>query len=245
MVLNGEEALCDALIQHPMIGGVSFVGSTNIAKAVYQKAACHYKRVLALGSAKNFLVILPDYNQKTTCKEIIASGLGMSGQRCMAASVIVLVGECSALKAELKQALAAKAASCDLPPLITKAAVDKLQAYVQNAQQLGAQVLLDGSQTPPNSNGYFCSPILLDWGQNIQKMPYDEAFGPLLEIVQVPDVASAITFQNQSPYGNGASVFTKSGYWGYYVAQNLQAGMVGINVGVPIPREPFSFGGMK
>ncbi|MGY6172509.1 aldehyde dehydrogenase family protein [Candidatus Mycoplasma pogonae] len=247
-LVNGGSDISKALIEHDEISGVTFVGSTPVAKIVYETAALKNKRVIALGGAKNHLFALKDAQIEIAAKEILASAVGMAGQRCMAVSVALIVGE----NQPLLDALVTKAREFKLgqnfPPIVSKVNIDKMKKYVENARQLGAKILVDGAKefTPPTGaeNGYWYGPTLIDWTGLEDKMSSDEVFGPVLEIVQMKNISDAIKFQHKSPLGNAASVFTQSGRAAEEIIKEMKPGMLGVNIGVPVPREPFSFGGL-
>ncbi|MDQ0514112.1 malonate-semialdehyde dehydrogenase (acetylating)/methylmalonate-semialdehyde dehydrogenase [Mycoplasmoides fastidiosum] len=247
-IVNGGIDIVKALATHPQIQALSFVGSTTVAKSVYQEAVAHNKRALCLGGAKNYVFAMKDTDPKVTASEILASAVGMAGQRCMALSVAVLVGD----NPELYQELVTQAKNFHLddpiPPLVSPVAITKIKTYTQAAIAKGATVLVDGQDfaKPANqADGYWHGPTLIDWTNCPDEMGLDEVFGPVLEIVQVPTIEAAIAFQNRSPYGNSVCIFTQSARIAQEVLSQCKAGMMGINIGVAVPREPFSFGGLN
>ena len=245
-VMIGKSELVEAICDHPDIEAVSFVGSTKIAKLVYQRASKNLKQVLCLGGAKNHLLVLPDAHVDMTASNIAASFTGCAGQRCMAASVLVAVGECQpvidALVSEAKKIIPGD----QLGSVITKEAKEFIETSITDAQALGATLLIDGRQ--PNVSGkagYYVGPTIIDNVTPDMDIASQEIFGPVIAIIRVNTVDEAIAIQNNNEYGNGAGVFTQSGSLATYVSSRLTAGMVGVNIGVPVPREPFSFGGWK
>lgn len=234
------EAICD----HPDIMAVSFVGSTEVAKIVYRRATNNLKRCLAMGGAKNHLIVCEDANIKNSARDIVASATGMAGQRCMAASVLVEVGDCNKIIEEVKNIFQNQKVGQDIPPIVSKNNLNKIIEYLEYAKNNGANILVDGCQTMKTPGNYI-GPSLIDWRNKPEKMGEFEVFGPVLEIVHADNLYSALDIVKKSEYGNGASIFTESGKVAFEAANYLSAGMIGVNIGVPVPREPFSFGGIK
>jgi len=246
-VVLGDASMVHAICEHPDIEAVSFVGSTAVAKIVYKAASQHLKRVVCLGGAKNHLLLLPDAHPEMTAANVVASFTGCAGQRCMAASVLVAVGECdSIIDAIIEKAQELKTGD-DMGSVITKQSKDYIEKSIQQAKHQGAVVRLDGRhvQVEGKEDGYYVGPTIIDQVRSDMDIAHDEIFGPVLSIIRVDTVDEAIAIQNKNAYGNGAGVFTQSGKLASYVASKLTAGMVGVNIGVPVPREPFSFGGWK
>ncbi|MXR33406.1 aldehyde dehydrogenase family protein [Mesomycoplasma hyopneumoniae] len=248
-LVNGQAEIANAMINHPEIDGITFVGSTEIAKLVHKNASNLNKRVLALGGAKNHIFVLKDAPIETASSEVLAAALGMAGQRCMAASVALVVGQ----NEEFIQALIEKARKFkldfDLPPLVSKASVDKLVTYLNWAKEQGAKILVNGITDfliPENKKeGFWFGPTIIDWSEIPEKMGSQEVFGPILEIIRTKNLSEAIKIQQKSPYGNAASVYTQSGRAAEEIIAKVKPGMLGVNIGVPVPREPFSFGGTR
>lgn len=238
-VINGAKEMVEAICDHPQISAITFVGSTPVAKIVYRRASYNFKRCLAMGGAKNHIIISSEVNAVNTAKEMMAAAFGMSGQRCMAASVIVTIGDCQHVIEELVRQAKAKN---DIPPLITKLALGKVKDYLNDTK---GQILVDGRKAELASDtGYYIGPSIIVYEQ-LQDMPEVEIFGPVLEIVKVNTLAEAIAVQNNSPYANGASIFTDIGESAAIAANGLSSGMIGVNIGIPVPRDPFAFGGLK
>jgi malonate-semialdehyde dehydrogenase (acetylating)/methylmalonate-semialdehyde dehydrogenase len=235
------EAICD----HPGIAAVTFVGSTRVAQLVYRRGTASLKRVLALGGAKNHLLVLPDADLEMTSTNVVASMSGCTGQRCMAASVMVAVGATDHIVGRLVEHARAVVPGKTLGPVISREAKERIERYVTEAERAGATVLLDGRNTvvPGREDGFYVGPTVLDHVRPDMAIAREEVFGPVLAIVRARDVDQALAIENASPYGNAAAVFTESGGLARYVTERAGAGMVGVNVGVPVPREPFSFGG--
>ena len=244
-IVNGGQEVVEAICDHPGIAAISFVGSTRVAKLVYRRGTASLKRVLALGGAKNHLIVLPDAEPALASANIVASMAGCSGQRCMAASVMVAVNETDHIVARLVEEARKLVPGRTLGPVISRAARDRIEGYITEAEAQGARVLLDGRGTvvPGREQGFYVGPTVLDQVRPDMRIAREEVFGPVLAIIRTGSVDEALAVENASPYGNAASVYTESGGSARYVAERVGAGMVGINVGVPVPREPFSFGG--
>ena len=244
-VVNGAREVVEALCDHPDIQAVSFVGSTQVARAVYRRGTGNLKRVLALGGAKNHILLMPDADVEMASSNIAASMAGCTGQRCMAASVLVAVADTEGIIRRMVEHARTAVPGQTLGPVISREARERIERYVTEAEQGGARVLLDGRNTvvPGRENGFYVGPTVIDHVTPDMAIAREEVFGPVLAIVRAPDVDGALRIENQSPYGNAASVFTESGGIARYVAERASAGMVGVNVGVPVPREPFGFGG--
>jgi malonate-semialdehyde dehydrogenase (acetylating)/methylmalonate-semialdehyde dehydrogenase len=244
IVHGGREAV-EALCDHPGIGALSFVGSTKIAKVVYRRATASLKRCLALGGAKNHLIVMPDADREMTASNVVASMSGCAGQRCMAASVMVAVSATDHIVARMAEHARAMVPGRDVGPVISAAAKERITRYIDEAEAAGATVLVDGRRAtvPGKEGGYYLGPTVIDHVTPDMAIAQEEVFGPVLVIVRAKDVDEALAVENASPYGNAASVFTESGGVARYVMERANAGMVGVNVGVPVPREPFSFGG--
>jgi malonate-semialdehyde dehydrogenase (acetylating) / methylmalonate-semialdehyde dehydrogenase len=244
-VVHGGAPVVEAICDHPGIAAVSFVGSTRVAKIVYRRGTASLKRVLALGGAKNHLIVLPDAEPEMTSSNVVASMSGCAGQRCMAASVMVAVAESDPVIARLVEYARALVPGENIGPVISREAKARIEAYITEAEQAGARVLVDGRDTvvPGREGGFFVGPTVIDHVLPDMRIAQEEVFGPVLVIIRVADVAAALAIENSSPYGNAASVYTENGGMARYVTERASAGMVGVNVGVPVPREPFSFGG--
>jgi malonate-semialdehyde dehydrogenase (acetylating)/methylmalonate-semialdehyde dehydrogenase len=244
-VVNGGREVVEALCDHPEIEAVSFVGSTRVAQAVYRRGTANLKRVLALGGAKNHIILMPDADPEMASSNIAASMSGCTGQRCMAASVLVAVSHTDAILDRMVEHARQAVAGESLGPVISAEARARIERYITEAEEAGARVLLDGRNAvvPGREGGFYVGATVIDHVTPEMSIARDEVFGPVLAIVRAPDVDRALEIENQSPYGNAASVFTESGGLARYVAERASAGMVGVNVGVPVPREPFGFGG--
>ncbi|HXT18036.1 MAG TPA: CoA-acylating methylmalonate-semialdehyde dehydrogenase [Gemmatimonadaceae bacterium] len=244
-VVHGGQDAVEAICDHPGIAAVSFVGSTRVAKIVYKRATANLKRCLALGGAKNHLIVMPDADREMAATNIVASMSGCAGQRCMAASVMVGVSKVDHIIERMVEVASAMVPGKDIGPVITAAARERISRYIDEAEAAGAKVLVDGRKTvvPGRESGFYLGPTIIDYVTPDMRIAQEEVFGPVLVIVRARDVDEALHVENASPYGNAASVFTESGGVARYVMEHASAGMVGVNVGVPVPREPFSFGG--
>lgn len=244
-IINGTQPTVEAICDHPDISAITFVGSTKVAKIVYQRASHNLKQVLALGGAKNHIILLPDANPEMAASNIVASMSGCAGQRCMAAATLIAVGNCEAILEKLTAEALKIQCGSTLGAVISKAAKEKIEGYITEAEAQGANILLDGRNTivPGKENGFYVGPTLIDNVTADMKVAQEEIFGPVLSIIRVQTLDEALAIENSNPYGNACSVFTQSGGLANYVAENASAGMCGVNVGVPVPREPFGFGG--
>lgn len=244
-VVHGTRETTEYLIEHPGISALSFVGSTKVARQVYQRASNLGKRVLALGGAKNHLVVVPDADPDITAKNVVASAMGCAGQRCMAASVLILVGNTGNILEQILAEAQKIRVGEDLGSVISAAAKERIEGYISRAEKAGYRILLDGrgAQVAGKENGTYVGPTLIAGLPPGAECACDEIFGPVLSIIQVKTLDEAIAIENSNPYGNAASIYTSSGAVARYFSERANAGMVGVNIGVPVPREPFSFGG--
>jgi malonate-semialdehyde dehydrogenase (acetylating) / methylmalonate-semialdehyde dehydrogenase len=244
-VVHGGKEAVEAICDHPGIEAISFVGSTKIAKVVYRRGTAALKRVLALGGAKNHLIVMPDADLEMTASNVVASMSGCAGQRCMAASVMVAVSKTDHIIKAMVENAKRMVPGKDIGPVISAEAKARIEKYIAEAEAAGAQVLVDGRnvKVAGHEQGYYLGPTIIDRVTPDMKIAKEEVFGPVLVIVRSKDVDEALAVENANPYGNAASVFTESGGTARYVMERASAGMVGVNVGVPVPREPFSFGG--
>jgi malonate-semialdehyde dehydrogenase (acetylating)/methylmalonate-semialdehyde dehydrogenase len=250
-VLQGGRETVEAILDHPGISAVGFVGSSPIARAVYTRGTLSGKRVLALGGAKNHLILMPDADLEMSARGITDSYTGCAGQRCMAASVLLAVGQEKSTQAIIDAVVEKSKAirlGIEMGALITRESKLRIEAAIRQSEQEGAKVLLDGSnpQAPEvyGDGGHWLAPTLIDSVKAGSQAACTELFGPVLSILRVDNLTQALKIQNDSPYGNACSVFTSSGAVAERVAVEAHAGMIGINIGVPVPREPFSFGGI-
>lgn len=244
-VVNGDREIVEAICDHPDIEAVSFVGSTKVAKIVYRRATANLKRCVALGGAKNHLIVLPDAHPDMTASNITASMSGCAGQRCMAASAMVAVGPLETIIGKICEEARKIIPGKNLGSVISKAAKERIERYIDEAEKAGAKVLVDGRNctVEGKENGFYVGPTVIDYVTPDMAIAKEEVFGPVLAIIRAKTLDEAIAIENSSNYGNAASVFTQSGGLARQVMENASAGMIGVNVGVPVPREPFSFGG--
>jgi len=244
-IVNGDREIVEAICDHPGIEAVSFVGSTKVAKIVYARASANLKRVLALGGAKNHLMVLPDAHPQMTASNVSASMSGCAGQRCMAASAMVGVGNVDhiidLICEEAKQVIPGE----NLGAVISLSAKERIERYISEAEAQGATIRVDGRNTTVQGKegGYYVGPTVIDHVRPDMSVAREEIFGPVISIMRAKDVDEALAIENANPYGNAAAVFTQSGGAARYIIENASAGMIGVNIGVPVPREPFSFGG--
>jgi len=244
-VINGNKNIVEAICDHKDISAISFVGSTKIAKNVYQRTTSNFKRCLSLGGAKNHLIVLPDANEEMASNDIIASMSGCAGQRCMAASAMVGVGKIDSIINKVASKAKTIVAGKNLGSVISKEAKIRIEKYIEEAEKNGAKIILDGRgvKVSGKENGYYVGPTILDHVKPEMKIAQEEVFGPVLAIMRTNEIDEAIAIENNSQYGNASSVYTQDGNLANYVTERVSAGMVGVNIGVPVPREPFSFGG--
>ena len=244
-VINGDKNIVEAICDHRDISAISFVGSTKIAKNVYQRTTSNFKRCLSLGGAKNHLIVLPDANEEMASNDIIASMSGCAGQRCMAASAMLGVGKIDSIINKIASKAKTIVAGKNLGSVISKEAKIRIEKYIEEAEKNGAKIILDGRgvKVSGKENGYYVGPTILDHVKPEMKIAQEEVFGPVLAIMRTNEIDEAIAIENNSQYGNASSVYTQDGNLANYVTERVSAGMVGVNIGVPVPREPFSFGG--
>ncbi|TNE52833.1 MAG: CoA-acylating methylmalonate-semialdehyde dehydrogenase [Bacteroidetes bacterium] len=244
-IVNGGKEVVEAICDHPDIEAVSFVGSTPVAKIVYKRATSNLKRCVALGGAKNHLIVLPDADLEMTATNVVASMSGCAGQRCMAASVMVGVDNVQAIIDRMVEYAKTIVPGNNLGSVISKAAKERIEGYIAQAEKDGAKILLDGrgASVPGKEGGYYVGPTIIDYVTTDMSVAREEIFGPVISIIRAKDMDEAIHIENSSNYGNAAAVFTQSGRLAKEIIERASAGMIGVNVGVPVPREPFSFGG--
>ena len=253
-VVHGDKQAVDAILAHPGIKAVSFVGSTPIARYIYETGTRHGKRVQALGGAKNHAVVLPDADLAFAAEALIGAAYGSAGERCMAVSVVVAVGEAGDA---LRDKLAERArrvvvgpgdrAESEMGPVITCAARDRIMGYIDRGVTEGATLVVDGRkpQVPGHEAGFFVGPTLFDHVTPEMAIYRDEIFGPVLVMVRAESLEEAIGLINTNPYANGAAVFTRSGYAARRFQQDVEIGMIGVNVPIPVPMAFYSFGGWR
>lgn len=242
-LVNGGKPAVEALVDHPDVDAFGFVGSTRVAKLLYARGAALGKRVLCLGGAKNHLVAVPDADVQLTAQNVAASAYGCAGQRCMAASVLVAVGDCD----HIVEAIAAEARKIQvgegMGAIINAASVERINGYIDAAEKAGVKVLVDGRGASVDGRGNWVGPTILDGVTPDMPAGCEEIFGPVLSIIRVKTLDQAIAIENANAYGNAASIYTTSGAVADYAVRRFEAGMVAVNIGVPVPREPFPFGG--
>ncbi|MFK5879554.1 MAG: CoA-acylating methylmalonate-semialdehyde dehydrogenase [Flavobacteriaceae bacterium] len=244
-IVNGGREVVEAICDHPDIKAVSFVGSTKVAKIVYIRATSTLKRCVALGGAKNHLLVLPDASPNMTASNVVASMSGCAGQRCMAASVMVGVDKVQHIIDKMVEETKKLIPGDNLGSVITAAAKERIERYIAEAEADGAKILVDGRNTTVvgKEGGFYVGPTIIDYVTTDMSVAREEIFGPVISIIRAKDLDEAIEIENGSNYGNAAAVFTQSGGLAKQVMDRASAGMIGVNIGVPVPREPFSFGG--
>lgn len=252
-VLNGDKEAVDGLLTHPDVASISFVGSTPIAQYIYETAAKHGKRVQALGGAKNHMLVLPDADLDLVADSAINAGFGSAGERCMAISVLVavepvaddLIPKIVERIGQIKVGDGRRA--CDMGPLVTQVHRDKVASYIDIAKKDGATVVVDGREVNPDgdANGYWLGPTLIDKVPTTSKTYQEEIFGPVLSIVRVKSYEEGLHLINRGAFGNGTAIFTNDGGAARRFQNEVEVGMIGINVPIPVPVAYFSFGGWK
>lgn len=244
-IVHGDSEIVEAICDHPGIEAVSFVGSTKVAKIVYQRATKNFKRALALGGAKNHLMVLPDAKADMTAQNVAASMSGCAGQRCMAASAMVGVGNVDHIIEKICDEAKKIVPGKNLGAVISKESKERIERYIGEAEKDGAKILVDGrgAKVEGKENGTYVGPTVIDYVKPEMSIAKEEIFGPVISIMRTNTIDEALAIENANPYGNAASVFTQNGGLARYIIDHASAGMIGVNVGVPVPREPFSFGG--
>jgi len=249
-VVHGGVETSEALIDHPGVAAVSFVGSSNAARRVQERAVRAHKRVQALGGAKNYLIVMPDAAESATCDAVIGAAFGGAGQRCLAGSVLIAVGKAAewliprVVEAATSLGLGPGTESdVDMGPVVSDEAIARIRGYVERARAAGIDVLLDAGAAP--GPGSFFAPVIFDRVDPAGELAREEIFGPVLAVVRAESLAHAISIANASRYGNASSIFTRDGGAARTFASQIAVGMVGINVGVAAPMAFFPFGGVK
>ncbi len=251
-VVHGDKVAVDAILEHPDVAAVSFVGSTPIARYIYETGTAQGKRVQALGGAKNHMIVLPDADIAMAADAAVSAGYGSAGERCMAVSAVVAVGDAAdPLVAAIKERLpnvkvgAGTDPESEMGPLITAEHRDKVASYLDSGRDQGATVVTDGRETAPDNGGFFLGVSLLDHVTPEMDAYRDEIFGPVLSVVRAETYDDAVRLVNENPYGNGVAIFTRDGGAARQFQFEVEAGMVGVNVPIPVPVAYYSFGGWK
>jgi malonate-semialdehyde dehydrogenase (acetylating) / methylmalonate-semialdehyde dehydrogenase len=251
-VVHGDKIAVDALLEHPDVAAVSFVGSTPIARYIYESGTKHGKRVQALGGAKNHMIVLPDADIDMAADAAVSAAYGSAGERCMAVSQVVAVGHAAddlvvAIRERLPKIKVGDGLdpSSEMGPLVTREHRDKVAGYLDGAKEQGATVVADGRESAPEGDGFFLGVSLLDDVTPEMDAYKDEIFGPVLGVTRVETYDEAVRLVNENPYGNGTAIFTRDGGVARQFQFDVQAGMVGINVPIPVPVAYYSFGGWK
>jgi len=253
-VVHGDKEVVDALLTHPEVRAISFVGSTPVARYIYQTGAAHGKRVQALGGAKNHAVVMADADLDFAADQVIGAAYGSAGERCMAISAVVAVGDAGDALVERIRDKAAKLVvgpgdrhGVEMGPLISRAHRDKVKGYVDQGERDGARLVLDGRglRITGHEDGFFLGPTLFDHVRPEMSIYRDEIFGPVLVVVRAASLDEAIALVNSNAYGNGTAIFTRSGHAARRFQNEIEVGMVGVNIPIPVPMAFFSFGGWK
>ena len=251
-VVHGDKVAVDAILEHPEIAAVSFVGSTPIARYVYETGTSHGKRMQALGGAKNHMIVLPDADIDMAADAAVSAGYGSAGERCMAVSMLVAVGDAGdelvgAIKERLPKVKVGDGMQPDseMGPLVTRDHRDKVASYIDKGREEGATVVTDGRESAPDGGGFFLGVTLLDDVKPEMDVYKDEIFGPVLGVTRVGTYDEAVRLVNENPYGNGVAIFTRDGGVARQFQFDVNVGMVGINVPIPVPVAYYSFGGWK
>jgi malonate-semialdehyde dehydrogenase (acetylating) / methylmalonate-semialdehyde dehydrogenase len=251
-VVHGDKVAVDALLEHPDVAALSFVGSTPIARYIYETGTKHGKRVQALGGAKNHMIVLPDADIQMAADAAVSAAYGSAGERCMAISQVVAVGDAGdALVAAIKERLpkikvgSGLEEDVEMGPLVTREHRDKVAGYIEGASEQGATIVADGREGAPDNGGFFLGVSLLDDVTPEMDAYKDEIFGPVLGVTRVDTYDEAVKLINENPYGNGTAIFTRDGGVARQFQFEVEAGMVGINVPIPVPVAYYSFGGWK
>jgi malonate-semialdehyde dehydrogenase (acetylating) / methylmalonate-semialdehyde dehydrogenase len=253
-VVHGDKAAVDAILEHPDIAAVSFVGSTPIARYIYETGTAHGKRVQALGGAKNHMIVLPDADIDMAADAAVSAGYGSAGERCMAIATVVAVGDVAdplvdAISKRLPKVKVGPGSDpeAEMGPLVTRQHRDKVAGYLDSSKEQGATLVADGREHPlyGDSDGFFLGVSLIDHVTTSMDAYRDEIFGPVLTVVRVKTYDEAVKLINENPYGNGTAIFTRDGGAARQFQFEVNAGMVGINVPIPVPVAYYSFGGWK
>lgn len=251
-VVHGGKEVVDALITHPEVKAISFVGSSPIAEHVYKTATEHHKRVQAFGGAKNHCIVMPDADIDYTVDSILGAAYGSAGERCMAISVVIAVGD--EVADELVTRLASKiqhlkigdgTTEVDMGPLVTKEHLEKVKSYIASGVEEGATLVVDGRKIKAKEAGNFLGACLFDHVKSSMKIYREEIFGPVLSVVRSPDFATAVQLINEHQFGNGTAIFTNNPNVARTFSKQVQVGMIGVNIPIPVPVAQYSFGGWK
>ncbi len=253
-VVPGDKEAVDSLLCHPDVGAISFVGSTPVAKYIYETGARNGKRVQALGGAKNHAVVMPDADMEFTADALVGAAYGSAGERCMAISTVVAVGEAADALLPLLKARAeaitvgrGDVEGVEMGPVISAAHRERIESLIDSGVTQGAELMLDGRgiQVTGHENGFFVGPTLFDRVTPEMDIYREEIFGPVLIVLRAENYEAAVKLINANPYGNGTAIFTSSGHWARRFENEIEVGMVGVNVPIPVPMAFFSFGGWK
>ena len=245
-VVHGDREVVEALCDHSQIKALGFVGSSRVGRLVYTRGTASGKQVRAMGGAKNHLIVVPDAEPEMTSDNVVASVVGCAGQRCMAASVMLAVGDVDHIVEKIHKKMGHVVAGSDIGAVISSLARDRIVGYLERAEKKGAKLTLDGRElvaADAPSGGYYIGPSIIDHAFPEHEASCEEIFGPTLTIIRCETLDKALEIENNSHYGNAASIYTSDGRVAQHFSENANSGMLGVNIGVPVPREPFPFGG--
>ena len=244
-MINGDRGIVEAICDHPGIAAVSFVGSTPVARSVYARAAASGKRALSMGGAKNHLVVLPDADVELTAENVTESATGCAGQRCMAAASLVAVGDVDHIIQRVCEKAGEVVVGQNLGAVISAEARDRIVGCIDEAEAAGARVLVDGRGATVDGceGGYYVGATVIDGVTPEMAISQQEVFGPVLAVMRAGNMDEALDIERRSPFGNAAAIYTRDGGAAREFASRATSGMIGVNIGVPVPREPFGFGG--
>ena len=243
-IVNGGKEAVQALADHNDVGALAFVGSTPVAKIVYERSSKTGKKVVCLGGAKNHLVVVPDADLELTASNVVASFAGCAGQRCMAAAVLLAVGDTQHIVDEVARQAKELECGVNVGPIVTPESKERILGYINDAEKQGAKILVDGRSTSVDgADGWWVGPTVIDHATTEMACAKEEIFGPVLTVLRVDTLDEALAIENASPFGNAASIYTTNGGIAERAVRSFEAGMCGVNIGVPVPREPFAFGG--
>ncbi len=243
-IVNGGKEAVQALAAHQKIGALAFVGSTPVARLVYKQGSKTGKKMVCLGGAKNHLVVVPDADRELTSDNVVASFTGCAGQRCMAAAVLLAVGDTQSIIDDITAKTRELVPGVDIGPIVTPESRERILGFIDGAEALGFDILVDGRGAKVEGYpGWWVGPTIIDRVEPGSPCATEEIFGPVLSILRVDTLEDAIAIENASPFGNAAAIYTSSGDIAERAVRSFEAGMCGVNIGVPVPREPFAFGG--
>ncbi len=242
-IINGGKDTVTAIVDHEDIGAVAFVGSTPVAKLLYERGAKTGKKMLCLGGAKNHLLVVPDADLELTSTNVVGSYTGCAGQRCMAASVLLAIGDVDHIIADIVKKSESLVPGEHIGAIVDEASRDRIVDIINDAEKCGAKIIVDGRGKGPAGDGYWVGATIIDNVTTDMRCYKEEIFGPVISVLRVDTLEEAFQIENANPFGNAAAIYTTNGGIAERAIKRFEAGMVGVNIGVPVPREPFAFGG--